>query len=552
MTSIKDHSPDLIPARMVNEYAFCPRFFYLAWVDGHVADNPLTVEGKAMHRRSDQETGAAPLPGEGEVRVARAVLLASDRLGLIARIDLLEADGESVVPVDIKGGHGPPAGKEPWEPELVQLAVQGLLLREAGYQCDRGVLSFVGSRRRFDIQFDDELCSRTLELVDEMRVVATQDRAPPPLIDSSKCRTCIHNVVCLPDEINALTGRVDTRPKRRLLPSFDEAAPLYVTEQGAYLKKDKGRIEVRKDGERLSSVRMLDISHVSLFGNVNISTPLMRHLLAEDVGVSFFTYGGWFSGVAHGMPTRNVSLRMPQYRYADARDLSAARQIVRGKIRNSRTMLMRNSRERDRVTEASLMSLSSRALKTGDAAELLGIEGSAARLYFARFESMLNDRSLASAFDFSKRNRRPPTDRVNCVLSFAYGLVVRELTSAAITVGLDPMVGVFHTPRFGRPAMALDIAEEFRPIVAESIVLQVINNGELGPSEFHERAGGVGLTTTGRRAVIRAFERRMRHEIRHPLFGYQVSYRRAMEVQVRLMAAFLLGETDEYVPLMTR
>lgn len=198
------------------------------------------------------------------------------------------------------------------------------------------------------------------------------------------------------------------------------------------------------------------------------------------------------------------------------------------------------------------MSLSSRALKTGDAAELLGIEGSAARLYFARFESMLNDRSLASAFDFSKRNRRPPTDRVNCVLSFAYGLVVRELTSAAITVGLDPMVGVFHTPRFGRPAMALDIAEEFRPIVAESIVLQVINNGELGPSEFHERAGGVGLTTTGRRAVIRAFERRMRHEIRHPLFGYQVSYRRAMEVQVRLMAAFLLGETDEYVPLMTR
>ncbi|MGH8241264.1 MAG: CRISPR-associated endonuclease Cas1, partial [Steroidobacteraceae bacterium] len=370
--------------------------------------------------------------------------LSSDRLGLTAKIDLLEGAGRQVVPVDIKGGHGPPPGKQPWEPELVHLAVQGLVLRDAGYECDRGVLSFLGSHRRFDVEFDESLLQRTLQLVAEMREAALAATAPPPLIDSPKCPTCIHNSVCLPDEINLLTGRQADRPLRRLTPSADNAAPLYVNEQGSHLRKDRGRIEVWKGDQRIASVRAIDVNHVSVFGNVSVSTPLMRQLLAEDITVAFFTYGGWFSGIAHGMPTKNVSLRIRQYRCAERGDLAAARRIVHGKIRNSRTLLMRNGRQRADAVVESLRRLASDALDAPSVDVLLGTEGAAARLYFSQFASMLRADDVCRDFDFDGRNRRPPRDRVNCLLSFAYGLLVRELTSAVIGVGLDPLVGVYH------------------------------------------------------------------------------------------------------------
>jgi CRISPR-associated protein Cas1 len=188
------------------------------------------------------------------------------------------------------------------------------------------------------------------------------------------------------------------------------------------------------------------------------------------------------------------------------------------------------------------------------AAALLGLEGAAGRLYFEAFPSMLReDLGLpGSAFSFEGRNRRPPRDPVNCLLSYAYSLLTKDLTAVAFGVGFDPYLGFYHRPRFGRPALALDLAEEFRPIVADSVVLGAINNGEVRPSHFLVRAGGVTLTQEGRRAVLHAYERRIDTEVRHPSFGYTVTYRRVLEVQARLLAAHVLGEVPEYVPFMTR
>jgi CRISP-associated protein Cas1 len=157
-----------------------------------------------------------------------------------------------------------------------------------------------------------------------------------------------------------------------------------------------------------------------------------------------------------------------------------------------------------------------------------------------------------AAFSFEHRNRRPPRDPVNCLLSYVYGLLVKELTVTLNGIGFDPYLGFYHRPRFGRPALALDIAEEFRPIVGDSVVLTLINNGEVAPSDFVVRAAGVALTPAGRKSVIGAYERRMQQEIKHPLFGYTVSYRRILEVQGRLLAAFMLGEVPEYVAFTTR
>jgi CRISPR-associated protein Cas1 len=141
---------------------------------------------------------------------------------------------------------------------------------------------------------------------------------------------------------------------------------------------------------------------------------------------------------------------------------------------------------------------------------------------------------------------------VNCLLSFCYGMLTKEILAACLAVGFDPYVGLFHRPRFGRPALALDLAEEFRPLLADSTVLMLINNREVGASDFLVRAGAVTLTADGRKAVIRSWERRMTTEVRHPLFGYTVSYRRAVELQARILAAHLIGELPQYEPLVTR
>ena len=150
------------------------------------------------------------------------------------------------------------------------------------------------------------------------------------------------------------------------------------------------------------------------------------------------------------------------------------------------------------------------------------------------------------------RNRRPPTDVVNCLLSFAYSLLTKEVLAATMIVGFDPYLGLFHRPRFGRPALALDLAEEFRPLLADSCVLTLLNNREMGPSDFIIRAGAVALTPDGRRTVLRAWERRMTTSVTHPVFGYQVTYRRAIELQARILAAHLTRELPDYEPLVTR
>jgi CRISP-associated protein Cas1 len=546
--------PDLVPARMVNEFAYCPRLFFLEWVHAQFADNTDTVEGRWHHRAVDEPGGAVPLPGEGEVRVARSVMLSSASLGLVAKVDLLEGAPEgAVVPVDTKRGSPPDVPERAWEPERVQVCIQGLLLREHGYQCDHGVLWFAEARQRVVVEFDEQLIARTLFLLESLRQVAASSEPPPPLVDSPKCPRCSLVGICLPDEVNTLAER-SSAPPRRLIPRDHAPMPLYVTEQGAHISKDKGRIEASRKGERLVSVRTIDVSQLCIYGNVQVSSQLLRELFAREIPVCWFSYGGWFSGLGEGLPGRNVELRRRQTIVAAQGGLDIARRIVNGKILNSRTLLRRNTRDRSDLLLDQLKRLADQALAVTSVASLLGIEGTAARLYFGAFTTMLREekRLPGGTFSFEGRNRRPPTDPVNCLLGYVYGLLTKELTVTAYAVGFDPYQGFYHRPRFGRPALALDLAEEFRPLIAESVVVNLINNGEVSQGDFLVRAGGVTLTQPGRKAVLAAYERRMATELRHPTFGYRATYRRILEVQCRLLGAHLLGETPAYIPVTTR
>lgn len=544
--------PGLLPARMLNEFAYCPRLFFLEWVEGRFTDNDDTVEGRFQHRAVDQVRGKVPLPADGELNVATSVMLSSERLGLIANIDLLEARDGKVQPIDYKRGRPAPIEGGAWEPERVQLAVQGLLLQEAGYECDEGILYFAESRQRVAVPLTDQLIERTRELLAQARQTAAHDRAPPPLVDSPKCPRCSLVGLCLPDETNFLAQRRDA-PPRRLVARDPSARPMYVVEPGTVVGKDGNRLVVSYRGERLESVRLIDVTQLCIFGQSQVTTPALHALFARDIPVCWFSSGGRFLGIAAGLPGKHVELRRRQVAIASQGFLPIAREIVVTKIRNSRTLLRRNRRSDVSSALEILSRAAAQAVLAPSVESLRGIEGAAARTYFAAFPLMLRD-DLGMRIDavFEGRNRRPPRDPVNALLSFVYALLVKDLTVQANAIGFDPYLGFYHRPKFGRPALALDAAEEFRPLIADSVVLNLLNNGEVTSHDFIRRGNAVALTADGRRKVLHSYERRLETEVRHPMFGYRVSYRRVYDLQLRVLAAHVVGEIPDYEGFETR
>ena len=552
-------NPYLVPARMLNEFVYCPRLAYLEWVQNEFRDSVDTLEGRFRHQRVDEPDNQSIEPDGDEHQEqlsVRSVMLSAPSVGLIARIDLLETDGDMAIPVDYKKGKVPDNPQKSWEPERIQLCAQGLILRENGFMTDAGVIYYVASKTRITILFDDELIAATLNMLSEFRRVVSCGLAPPPLADSPKCIRCSLVGICLPDEVHLLSqveDTEDTAEVRRLVPARDDNLDVYVQEQGATVGKHGEVLVIRKSQEIIQQVRMLEVSQLSLYGNVQITAQVLRELLDRGIPVCHFSYGGWFSGITHGMTHKNVQLRQKQFGVAaDAgKSLQLARNFVFGKIKNCRTLLRRNHVDAPSQTLQALNKLAQDSREAKDAQTLLGIEGAAARAYFGQFEGMLKG-SYGQHFDFNTRNRRPPTDEVNALLSMLYSLLAKDFSVMLLTVGFDPYLGFFHRPRYGRPALALDLIEEFRPLIGDSVVLTLINGGEIQKDDFIRQGMAVALTPRGRKKLIVAYERRLDSLVTHPVFGYSISYRRVFEVQARLLARQIMGEIPLYPVFLTR
>jgi len=588
-------SPDsLIPVRMLNEFTYCPRLGYLEFVQGEWAENIETMQGTFGHRhvdKPDRKKFASPASKSRSSKTkvdaqdtsdekihARSITLSSEQEGIVAKLDVLEIDGTRVTPVDYKRGYVPEIPAGAYDPERVQICAQGLILRENGYDCSEGVIYYISSKRRVTIPFDDELITLTRRQISQFKTTAASGNCPPPLEDSPKCPRCSLVGICLPDETNLFlhqlqqntTPSADTkecldneqesktqlRPivrvgLRKLLPAKHNALPLYVQNQGAIIGKSGERITIKVKGEEIASVRLLDVSQVCVYGNVMFSAQAISELTSRGIPICHLSYGGWFHSLTSGLVHKNVELRIHQYAIAANPDssLKIARQLIAGKIKNCRTLLRRHLAESKHPVLKQLAEYYRRARIAGSAETLLGLEGMAAKEYFSELFKLFPSHP---DFRVSDRNRRPPRDPVNAVLSFVYSLLTKELTVTLQAVGFDPMLGVFHCPRYGRPSLALDLAEEFRPLIADSVTLMAFNNGEVGPDSFIQRAGAVTMTDAGRRSVIAAFERRLETEITHPIFGYKVCYRRILEVQARLLARHMLGELSTYPNFLTR
>jgi CRISPR-associated protein Cas1 len=603
-----DEPAQYIPARMLNEFTYCPRLFYLEHVEGLFAHNVDTIEGSARHVRVDRKETELPSAQEATEREkihARSVTLASDRYGVIAKIDLVEAQGDLATPVDYKRGSPKKlddGSLGAWDPERVQLCVQAMVLRENGYRCQEGVLFFWETRQRVRIAIDDELVRLTEQTIASARQTVESGQLPPPLVDSPKCPRCSLVGICLPDETTRCTQMAeadgqrliqpllfdigpqwgvaasiqaecdDGRPLRQLVTPRDERRPLYLNSQGYFVGKAGEVLQIKDKGKLVQEVRLHDVSQVNVMGAVQISAQAVQALLQAEIPLLYFSMGGWFFGMTQAVGLKNIMWRREQFRLADqaAFCLRLARELISGKIRNQRTLLMRNHVEPPSDALRFLKAMIWEAERAETLPALLGIEGMAARVYFQNFSGMIkvnasHGEASGSAdpqpcsidaaglgFDFDKRNRRPPRDPINALLSLGYSLLAKDLTVVCAAVGLDPYLAYYHQPRFGRPALALDLMEPFRALIVDSSVLSAVNQRMVTRRHFLSAGDAVTLTVDGRKAFFQVYEQRMDQLVTHPLFGYRVSYRRVLEIQTRLLARVLIGEIGSYPVFVTR
>ncbi len=369
---------------------------------------------------------------------------------------------------------------------------------------------------------------------------------------------------------------------RQLISPRSDAKAVYLNTQGLRLGKSGEVLQVKDKDSLVQEIRLGEICQVNLMGNIQVTTQATQSLCEAGIPVCYFSLGGWFYGISTGMNTRNIFLRRTQFRLAESEGFCVrlARKLVAGKIRNQRVMLLRNHIEPKPLALAALKQMAEAAEEAESLPSLLGLEGNAARIYFGEFAGMIKSSEEASGgqdpvdgngegeaddnggaaglmirgryFDFAGRNRRPPRDPVNALLSLAYSVLAKDLTVACYAVGFDPLMGFYHQPRFGRPALALDLMEPFRPLIAESAVLSAINTRMVTGRDFVKAGPSVALTPGGRKGFFRAYEARMDTLVTHPLFEYRVTYRRLLEIQARLLARVLEGEIAEYPVFVTR
>lgn len=336
---------------------------------------------------------------------------------------------------------------------------------------------------------------------------------------------------------------------------------LFVTTPGAYLRKDGQAVAVRIENETRLRVPLHNLGGVVAFGAVGLSPPLMAACAKAGVAISLLTESGGFLARVSGFTPGNVLLRREQYRWADdpARSLDVARAAVLGKIANSRIVLLRAARDYpDTPDRADLKRAANRLSQSLDAVQnardldaLRGLEGEAARDYFNMFNALIV--AQRNDFQMNGRNRRPPTDNVNALLSFLYGMLSHDARSACEAAGLDPAVGFLHRDRPGRPGLALDLMEEFRPFLVDRVVLSLINRRQVAASGFIKQpAGAVTMSDDTRKAVLVAYQKRKQNVIMHPFLQERTTVGLLVHVQARLLSRRLRGELDGYPPFIAK
>lgn len=550
----------LWPARNVGEHAYCPRLFYLMEVEGLHRHSADTLGGLAVHKSVDRPSLVKKEPEK--TAESRSLVLTSHSLGITATLDLALIEGSKANPLEYRKG-SPRKGIGPegkilwgtWPVDRVQLGLQAILLEQNGFHVEQLSAYYAATKTRVDFPFDHAVREEALTTLSQAKETAV-GRMPLPLLNDPRCVGCSMQPVCLPDEVNHQLG-LNPNP-RKVWPPDDEGIQVVAQTQGL-------RVGIRADEVLFTpnqwagseakpfTLPISAVNSLSLLGNVQISTQAVHALAAAKVPLAFLSSVGRLVALVEPMDSVSarlksaqvLALQMPEKR------LDIARRLVGAKIFNQRTLLNRNHPQLNTDALEDLADCANESAKAENLQILLGHEGRAAAIYFRHFGGMIKGEP-GERFAKIGRQRRPPPDPVNAVLSMAYTTLVNECVSALKIAGLEPVLGAMHSSSPGRPALALDLIEPFRPLVADSLVITAFNKGELVPGHFQETAMGCRLTEHGRKIFYKAYTRRMETRVTHPEFGYKLNYRRMLILHARMIAAWFAGDFSNLSFLTTR
>ena len=568
----------LWPARNVAEYAYCPRLFYYMQVEGIFVPSSDTEKGVAVHRRADKPSAYLEKTDVSEddperPKVVRSLALTSESLGLTATLDLAEISGQSAVPVEYRKGRpkhismGPSADDcgdmeqiplqhvDAWPTDRIQVGLQAILLEDAGYTVLEAVIYYAGEKLRLSIPVDDTLKTEALQTLEEAKQCAEGPR-PLPLVNDSRCPRCSLQPICLPDEVNHQRAQspTDELTPRKIWPPRDDGIHVVAQQEGVRVGVRGMELRITdKNGFVAKTMPLANLESLSLLGSVQITTQAIHALADMNTPIAFLSPAGRLVAMIDPLDSVSAEVRRAQIRKLDRTEicLELARALVSAKVMNQRTLLLRNHSSLPAGVAADLAKEAKSAAQADSVDAVRGHEGQAAAIYFGHFSGMFKG-PLSAEFDANGRKRRPPPDPINSCLSLAYSMLTHECVAALRLARLEPSIGGFHISRPGRPALALDLMEPFRPLIADSVALTCFNRGELTEGHFLRTASGCSLTNAGRRSFFNALGRRMDTEITHPVFEYRLSYRRMIVLHARMIAAWLIGDIPSLAFLTTR
>jgi CRISPR-associated protein Cas1 len=542
---------DPLPVHALHALAYCERLYYLENVERIRVADASVYAGRRLHAEIER----------AEDEEIMTLTLESAQLGIRGRLDCIRRRDGSLIPYEHKRGHaarGPSAEAEAWPSDRLQVVAYAALVEEhTGSPINDARVRYHADNVTVRVMVDERARVELRRAVERARELEGQVERPPVAANERLCAKCSLAPVCLPEE--ARKAAKPSLPIIRLFPEDDRRQALHVMTPGARVGRagDRLRVTVPDEGDSLHPVR--EIGQLVLHGAAQISSQALSFCASQDVSVHWITGGGSYIGAFSAGPGP-VARRIRQYealRDPDMR-LSLAKRLVEARAAAQLRFLLRSTRGKDRRTAAvgtaidGIRRLFPAIVRASSSSTLLGIEGRAAACYFGALPDLI-DEGVDQRMRPDGRNRRPPRDPVNALLSFGYALLLKEVTAAILAVGLEPAFGFYHTPRSTAHPLALDLVELFRVAIVDMPVVASINRRQWDlEADFAYAGPQVWLSDAGRRKFIEIYERRKADVWKHPALDYSLSYARLVELETRLLEKEWSGEPGLFARMRLR
>jgi CRISP-associated protein Cas1 len=529
--------------------AYCPRLFYLEEVEELYTQDAAVFAGRRLHAELEKQ----------EDEDWEDLFLESAELGLRGRVDALRTRDGQTIPYEHKRGrcHRDDNNQpQAWESDRLQVLAYACLLESAlGIPIQEGRIRYHADNVLVHVPLDEAGRQAVKDAIQNANILRTSTHRPPVAENERLCSRCSLAPVCLPEEARLAHDR-EWQPIR-LFPADDEREVLHVLEPGTCVGRSGDQIKISRKGEAVQKMPIRQVSQVVLHSYSQISTQALYFCKEFDVGVHWVSGGGRYIG-SFDSRQGSIQRRIAQYGALSNADtcLALAKRLVQCRGQSQRKFLMRSQRSGRAEAVAEAIAQMQALLKLVNPAvsipSLLGVEGKLAATYFGVLSELVGS-EVPEALRFGDRNRRPPKDRFNALLGFGYALLLKDVMSAILAVGLEPALGFYHQPRTQAPPLALDLMEIFRVPLVDMTVMASVNRGQWDVTEdFEVRGQQVWLSNSGSRKYIQLYERRKSESWKHPLLGYSMSYRRLFELEVRLLEKEWMGEGGLFAKLVVR